>query len=317
MKANSMKTTLSLLLLTTAACGQVVDDADPAGPADDQVALDEAPPLDQGEPPTIAQPTPVISTEAPRAAGTQYSLFSMSLAANSPISSLVSPVENERIDVVQQRFTTTSSDPIDLVVEVAPVTGTYYRAIVSGTSQQGAWIEEYVPCPTPMADPRCRLTAPTRVDVEESGVVTSSKWRVRVFDAETGDLVTSCTDSSANQLACQLPGREGASYRIVASAWGFEELWNGNDVDEHSYGSQSFTGTWLPQLEHQCFETAYLNGALYCFRRYQYFRFQALDQVRLDLDPVAITIRANGVTSTEMSPGLIWDGGNDAVLGLF
>lgn len=321
MKANSMKTTLSLLLLTTAACGQVVDSTDPAGPADDQVALDEAPPLDPGEPPTTAKP--IIATEAPRAATTQHSLFAMSFAQNSPLSHLVSPVEGTRIDIVEQKVVALTDEAIELVVELAPPTGRYDRVIVSDVIRRGngEGIVEYVLCQSngwATFDPKCNTTEPTSRETAGSGALTASQWRIRVVDDETGAQVGDCS-TSGTSLTCQLPGRAGASYRVVTSAWGFEDLWDGTAIAETGFMGHYFTGAVLATPEHLCWDwwTNSAGTADYCRVRYDYDRFTSLDRARLELDPIAITVTANGVASTQASPALTWDGGNEDLPGVY
>lgn len=320
MKANSIPTTLSLLLLTTAACGQVVGPDDPAGtpdPTSADAGVEDAPaedaPDDSAPPPT---PSPLV-VEAPAAATTPDSLFMMSFAADSMISSLVAPDERDRIDVLQQRFVTRTDQPIELVVEVMPPTGTYARTIVSDTIQGGLWIEEYVPCHVGSTDPRCSTTVPSAHVLPASGAIMASRWRLRVVDAETGAAIAGCVDSVPGRVTCQLPAREGASYRVVASAWGFEELWNGTAIEELRFGSTSYNGSFMPEPEYRCFETMWMSGVNYCTKRYHYGRFNALDKARLDLDPIATTVTANGIATTLTSPALTWDAGDDDLPGMY
>jgi len=302
------------LLLVTTACGAVVDPSEDPAPTPGGPTLEE-PPVDGHQPPTVPPP---LLIEAPRAATTPGSLFAMTFEAGSPIENLVSPLTTARYDVVEQKIVTISDQEVQLVVELAPPTGSYSRKLVTDAIRNGGTYGDRVLCESnniATYDPRCESAAPVARELPSSGPLTAAQWRLTVVDDVTGTPIAGCVASGANQLTCVLPGRAAASYRILASAAGFADLWDGSA----SFGSFVIDGTAFvgapPQSEWQCWDFPTVGSAVYCGARWEFLRFTALDRARLDFDPITVRITANGSTAAMATPALIWDAGNDDVPG--
>lgn len=312
--------TTALFILSTTACGAVVAPDDPTGDlaGNPEGAFDE-PPVDgdAGEAPMVTPPALVI--EAPRAASTPGSLFAMTFDSGAPIEDVVAQEARGRIDVVEQTITTVRDEEIHLVVELAPPTGTYSRTLVSDVMTNNAPHTDYVLCEqhnVETFDPRCESTRPAPREQPTTGAITTSKWNVTVLDEVTGIPLGSCIGSGVNKVTCSLPARAAARYRIIASAHGFANLWDGSSgFGPFTIGGVGFVGGYSALSEWQCWDWASTPNAFYCANRYEFTRFTAIDRARLDFDPITIRITANGSTLAMATPALIWDAGNDDVPG--
>jgi len=320
MKLTNLAT--ALFLLSTTACGAVVEPTDDTT-GDDSTTPDthggQLPINGDGEEPPMVTP-PVLRIDAPMAATTMGSLFSMGFDNGSPIENVVVQEERTRIDIVEQTITTVRAEEIHLVVELAPPTGTYARTLVSDALKVGGTHADRVLCESnniATYDPRCEAVTPAPRDMASAGAITTSKWKLTVLDAVTGVALGGCLDAGVNKVTCALPARADASYRVIASAHGFANLWDGNTSSgfgPFALAGQSFVGGFGPP-EWQCWNFPTSGSSVYCGARYEFYRFTALDRARLEFDPITIRITANGSTTALATPALIWDAGNDDVPG--
>ena len=306
------RTALASLLL--AACGSVVepDGADPIDPAvasTDELAVDGR--ADQPGPATPA-PSPIL-VEAPRPATTERSLFTMSFATNAPIIDVVRAEARARVDVLEQRIVTRTDDEVQLAITLPTPTGTYARTIVSDVGERST-STEHVLCEMngfATFDPRCETAKPTSRALPATGPIVASQWHLWVLDEATGTELTGCDRPGPGQLTCVLPGRALAGYRIIASAHGFADLWDGTpNLGQFVYLGRPFTGAFLPQRAYECWDWRVSGGSMWCTVRHEYVRFQGLDQARLDFDPITVELTADHSVTTMASPAMVWDAGD-------
>ncbi len=308
------------LLLVTSACGVVVEPADDTAPTTSGSLTGDEPAVGLFEDePTIPTQPPAIMIEAPHAATTASSLFSMTFATNAPVAEIVDTTERSRIDVVEQKITTVSAEEVELSVELAPPTGNYVRTLVSDTLRNGGTFTDHVLCEQngyATYDSRCETAAPLPRESMTAGALTASRWKLTVVDDATGTPVWSCTSPGPNKLSCVLPARAGVSYRILASAHGFANLWDGSgSFGGYTLGGVGFFGAIAPQYDSQCWDWRVTTNAMYCAARYEFVRFTAIDRARLDFDPITVRITADGTATAMATPALSWDPGNDDVPG--
>jgi hypothetical protein len=307
------------LVLVTSACGVVVDDsADPGATSDPAIVGAELGIDGDLEQPPAAPPSPLL-LEAPRAATTPGSLFAMTFASGAPIADLVAQEERGRIDVVEQKITTVRDEEIHLVVELAAPTGTYARTLVSDALRNGGTYADRVLCESnniATYDPRCESAAPAAREMPSTGDITTSTWKLTVIDDVTGVPLGSCIDAGPNKVTCTLPARASASYRILASAHGFANLWDGSPgFGQFTHAGTSFVGGFATQSDWQCWDFPRTGTSVWCGARYEFIRFTAIDRAQLELDPITLRVTANGSEAAMATPALSWDSGNDDVPG--
>lgn len=317
-----MQNTTVLELLPFAfltACGAVAseppasDDAE-TGATDNTIDFDDVG-VDPSMPETTAPGAPLI-IDAPRAATTARSLFLTSVRDHGKVVSLVGSGAEPQVDVLEQRIVTTGAEPVELALEIAPPAGTFARVIASDVIGAQYPTVERVLCENGSIatfDPKCETATPTPDSTYSEGTITASRWRLWVMDEETGVPVEGCS-TIGTQLACTLPGRAVASYRIVASVDGVSQLWGGPIAAAvRTLAGTEFTGA--TQMQYQCWDWETSGTALYCRTRWDYTRYTAIDLARLSLEPLQVTITADGFASTHESPALDWDGGDDDLPG--
>jgi len=305
----------ALFLATPTACGAVVDPSEDGAPTSGGPEVPE-PPADGHLPPAAP---PALLIEAPRAATTPGSLFAMTFEVGAPIENLVSPLATARYDVVEQKLVAISDREIPLVVELAPPTGSYTRVLVSDAIKNGGPRVEYVLCESNNVatfDPRCETATPAPREAPSTGLLTAAQWTLTLVDDVTGVPLPGCISTRANQLGCVLPARAGASYRILASASGFADLWDGSaGFGAFAISGAGFVGAHAAQSDWQCSDWYNSGSAFYCRVTNEYVRFTAIDRARLDFDPITVRITANAGSTAMATPALIWDAGNDDVPG--
>lgn len=307
-----------LPVVLVAACGQVEGFEDPPiapapSPGDhadlDQIGID---PADRALP----IPESPLLVDAPAAATTAASLFGMSVRDHARMVSLIDATATPSTDILEQKVVTKTDAPVELVVELSAPRGTYARVISSSTIRNQYPTAERVLCATGQIatfDPRCERATPAPHTTPSAGPIAASRWRVWVMDAQTGAAVTGC-EVLGTRLACTLPGRAVAGYRIMASANGFIELWGlPSNPSVRSLDGREFAGA--TDREHMCWDMAPVGSNTYCLTRYDYTRYTAIDRAVLELEPISVTITANGITATQDSPALAWDSGDDDLPG--
>ncbi|MBA3452877.1 MAG: hypothetical protein H0T42_07290 [Deltaproteobacteria bacterium] len=304
------------LFMLAAACGVVVDPGeDPAPPSAGPTFEEPAVGREIDEP---AVPSPLL-IDAPRAATTAGSLFAMTFAAGAPIGDILDPTERTRIDVIEQKFVTVTDQDIELSVELAPPTGSYTRTLVSDTLRNGGTFTDHVLCESnniTTYDPRCETATPLARELPSFGPLTAARWKLTVVDDVTGVPLASCITPGTNTIRCVLPGRASASYRIIASAHGFADLWDGSaGFGPFAMAGIPFFGAFAPQSDWLCWDWRVSGTSMWCAARYEYVRFTAIDRARLDFDPITVRITANGSALAMASPALSWDPGNDDLPG--
>lgn len=315
MKLSNLTTAL---LLVTSACGVVVEPGDPDSTPDGLTGAEPAVGLFDEEPAIPTEP-PAIAIEAPHAAATPSSLFAISFDTGARLTEVIDFNERGRIDVVEQKITTVSAEEVELLVELAPPTGNYTRTLVSDTMRNGGTYTDHIMCESfgnPTYDSRCETALPLPRDSTSAGAISASRWKLTVVDDATGTPVWSCTNPGPNKVSCLLPARAGVSYRILASAHGFANLWDGNPIfGTFAMGGIPYVGAPATQSDWQCWDWRVTTNAMYCAARYEFVRFTAIDRARLEFDPITVRITANGAATEMATPALSWDPGNDDVPG--
>lgn len=312
MKLTNLTTALFML---TSACGAVVDPTEDPAPTPGGPTIEEPPVGLLDEP---SAPSPLL-VDAPRAATTPGSLFSMTFATGAPIADIVDATERMRIDVIEQKIVTVTDQDVQLSVELAMPTGSYTRTLVSDTVRNGGTYVDHVLCESnniATYDPRCETTPPVARELPSTGALTASRWKLTVVDDVTGAPLASCITPAANRVTCVLPGRASASYRIIASAHGFADLWDGSaGFGPYAMVGVPFFGAVAPQSDWLCWDWRVSGTSMWCAARYEFVRFTAIDRARLDFDPITVRITANGSAVALATPALSWDPGNDDLPG--
>lgn len=309
---NTAKLTQILSLLVMAACGDVASEEPtqepPAG------ATRETGELDLGMDPTAPE-EPVVESpfiiDAPRAATTSNSLFQTTVRDHARVVALVTSSSEPLIDVLEQRIVTKHADPVAISIDLAPPVGDFARVISSDVFRaQYATVERTLCESNNVAtfDPKCETATPAPSSHAAGAAITASRWRVWVMNEETGVAVPGCS-AIGTHLACTLPGRAVAPYRIVASVDGVSELWGtGGMPGVRTLDGKSFTGTTT--TEYQCTDWESTATSNYCRVHWVFTRYTGIDRAGIELEPMRVTISAGDVTSTHESAALTWDSGD-------
>ncbi len=325
-----MKATSSLLasLCALAACGNIVELADPATGDLDDNGIDSVDGIDRsigdGSGGSNMPPRPPelpFLTEAPRAATSASSLFSVSFA-NAEIRNVIGETSADaRYDILEQRIITTTDEPISVTISIAAPTGVYSRTIATDTVKNSPnVVGPTVLCADALYDyalPECNTAAPAKSASPTSGAISKARWKLALVNEATNSKVGSCVANGPFSITCALPGAAGVAYRVSLSADGFSELWNGAaGVSELVLEGKRFTGV-LGALEFQCDPSLYeIEGSrVYCYGHWVYNRFTAIDAASLSFEPMSVTISAAGATKEFATPALTWDPGNDDLPG--
>ncbi len=281
-----------------AACSKAIarpeDDVDPTGAPDAQMA------------PLVVES--VVAATTPRA------LFAMSLTTSSPVADVIRTDELP-VDIVAQRLITRTDQALRVSVELTPPTGVYSRTVVRDYTLEYT-VDGEVPCKyngVVIAGPPCPDWNPVFIETPSAGPIRSARWTLAMIDEMTSTPIETCIELE-HRIDCVLPARASA-YRIVVSANGFEDLWNGTaGVGEQLHHGAQFTGTVATGPDKRCTYWKFV-GELgeygYCMRYDVFLGFQALDRARLDFDPISLTVTTDGVSIRSQSSALSWDGGDD------
>ena len=312
---NLTNLTTALFLVTTA-CGVVVEPSEDTAPTPAGPALEE-PPVGIFDDEAAPAESPLL-IEAPRAAATSGSLFKMTFDNGAPIIDIISATEIRRIDIVEQKIVTVTDKEVQLVLELAPPTGSFTRTLVTDATRNGGTYTDQVLCEYngyATFDARCETTSPAAREMPSTGTLTAAQWKLTVID-DNGVPLSSCVSPGANKLSCVLPGKASASYRIIASAHGFADLWDGSaNFGPFVRDGVPFFGSFAAQSDWQCWDWRVSGSSMWCAARYEFVRFTAIDRARLDFDPITVRITANGSATAMATPALSWDPGNDDVPG--
>lgn len=333
-----MKATSSLLafVLFLTACGGVVDDpADPGNPiGDHDFGTIDGFDLGAGDgggsgsgsgydmmPPPPPPELPFL-TEMPKAATTPASLFSVTFA-NSEVRNVVGETSAEaRYDILEQRIVTKTDEPINVTISVTAPAGVYARTIATDTTKNSPNpIGPTVTC----ADhgvfrfdlPECNTAPPTKSSTPSSGAIAKGRWKLALVNEATNAKVGGCVSNGTYSISCALPAGAGVAYKVMLSADGFADLWNGTaGLTDTVLDGKRFTGV-IQALEFQCDPSLYEGeGAYeYCYGHWVFNRFTGIDAAALSFDPMTITIAAGGATKQLTSPAMTWDAGNDDLPG--
>ncbi|MGE0870908.1 MAG: hypothetical protein AB7P03_20245 [Kofleriaceae bacterium] len=253
-----------------------------------------------------------LAIEQPSLPETPRSLFSMQLTDNDPIRDVIVKTQAP-VDVLQQRLVGLVDDEIFVAIELTPPTGTYRRELLNGVD---TWADDdgSVLCAQngiATYDPRCETVEPAAYLNPSEGAITMSQWGMMLFDDQTLEPITSCQIGGPYRLDCQLSGGAEAVYRLVVFANGFEQLWDGSEgLGEQSLNFTPFIGSVAEQQEFRCLAFSHTATSSYCTYHLAYSRFNGIDRLRLELDPVTIRITANGLSTTSTSAALSWDAGD-------
>ncbi|MGE0549697.1 MAG: hypothetical protein AB7O24_28830 [Kofleriaceae bacterium] len=253
-----------------------------------------------------------LAIEQPGIAQTERSLFSMSFSASDPIRNVIVKTASP-VDVVEQRLVGLTDDEIFVAIELTPPAGTYRRELLNGTDF-GPDDDTPVLCSSNKVatfDPRCETVEPAVYVMPTEGEITASQWAMMLFDDETLEPITTCRIANSWRLDCQLSGGKDAAYRLLVFANGFEQLWDGSaGFAEQEINGTPFLGTIADQREWRCMSWNDTGSSVYCTWNQEYVRFNGIDRLRLELEPIAVRITANGFATTSTTAALTWDSGN-------
>lgn len=319
-------------LLFVSACGNIVDP--PSDPGDDSI-INPASDADRGDAPSPGEdagvpepdappPPPELPflTEAPQAATTAASLFSISFA-NAEVRNVVGETSPEaRYDILEQRIVTKTAEPINVTVSIGQPTGVYARTIATDTTRNSpSPIGPTVTCATNGVFrfdlPECNTAPPPKSATPASGAITQARWKLALVHEATNTKVTGCIANTTYSITCALPAGAGTAYKVMLSADGFAQLWNGTaGLTDTVLDGKRFTGV-IGALEFQCEPSLYEaeGNYEYCYAHWVYNRFTGIDAAALSFDPMTITIAASGASEQFTTPTMTWDAGNDDLPG--
>jgi hypothetical protein len=316
MKLSSLSTTL--LLLSTA-CGVVTEPKDPGTGSGDPT--DPADPgMDPADPEGPEAQAPLV-IEAPHAATTPESLFTMTMIDNSPVIDLLRPSAGRRVDIVEQRIIQQTTDAVTLSVDLTRPTGMFKKTIVDDFVKiaTGTVI---VDCVEDDTNPRCAQQLVDPADRAAEGSIATATWNLAVIDGLTGMPIPSC-NATAGRLECLLPSRaatEGPrAFKLVVSATGLADLAATAADDVHSMSGLTFTGALPGTRAYVCdFMKVRIVGDIiyrHCTNWSEYTQMIALDHAQLELDPITVTVTSAGKVTALTTEALAWDSGDDDLPG--
>ncbi|MDB4963471.1 MAG: hypothetical protein JWP01_3470 [Myxococcales bacterium] len=312
MKLSSLST--ALLVLATA-CGTVVD---PTGPGTGSGSDD---PTDPGTDPDAPEAEAPLMIEAPKAATTPESLFTMTMVGNSPVIDLLRPAAGRRVDIVEQRIIQKTTDAVTLTIDVTRPTGMFKKTVVDDFVKIGTGTV-VIDCVEDDTNPRCNEQLVDPADRAAEGPIATATWNLAVIDGLTGMPIPSCS-AGTEHLECLLPSRaatEGPrAFKIVVSATGLTDLSATLADDVHSMAGLTFTGALPGTRAYVCDfmkvrtvgEVTYRN----CLNWSEYAQMIALDHAELELDPITVTVSSAGKVTTLTTEALAWDSGDDDLPG--
>ncbi len=334
-----MKATSNLLasLLFVTACGNVVNPADPTGDdiGDHDIGKVDGIELGMGDgdgsgsgsgsgSDMMPPPPPELPflTEAPVAATTPASLFSVSFA-NAEIRNVVGEISAEaRYDILQQRIVTKVDAPITVTIGVTAPAGVYARTIATDTTHNSSQpIGPQVTCSDHGVFrfdlPECNTAPPPKSATPASGAITRGRWKLSLVNEATNAKVSGCIANTTYSITCSIPAGVGTAYKVMLSADGFADLWNGAaGLTDTVLDGKRFTGV-IQDLEFQCDPSLYegVGAYEYCYAHWVFNRFTGIDAAALSFDPMTVTLTAAGATKQFSSAALTWDAGNDDLPG--
>lgn len=328
-----MKATSNLLasILFLTACGNIVEPGDPSTGILDETGLGDVAGIDlgagDGSGSNMMPPPPPLElpflTEMPQAATTSASLFAVSFA-NAEVRNVVGETSAEpRYDILEQRIVTKTNEPINVTITLSAPVGIYTRTIATDTTRNSpSPVGPVVTCATNGVFrfdlPECNKAPPSKSATPASGAITSGRWRLSLVNEQTDATVSGCIANGAFSITCALPAAAGTPYKVMLSADGFADLWNGTTgLIETVLDGKRFTGVLQP-LEFQCEPSLYEaeGNKEYCYAHWVFNRFTAIDTAALSFDPMTVTISASGATKQFATAAMTWDAGNDDLPGL-
>jgi hypothetical protein len=307
MKLSSLSTAL---LLVSTACGTVTD---PTGPGTGSGSDPDGTDVPPGEAPLII--------EAPHAATTPESLFTMTMIDNSPVINLLRPLAGQRVDIVEQRIVQKTTDAVTLAIDLTRPTGMFKKTIVDDYVKI-ATSSTAINCVEDDTNPRCSEQLDDPADRAAEGPITTATWNLAVIDGLTGMPIPSCTAGTAH-LECLLPSRaatEGPrAFKVVVSATGLTDLAATADDDVHSMSGLTFTGAMPATHAYRCdfMKTRVVGDIVYraCTSWSEHAEIIALDHAQLELDPITVTVSSAGKVTALTTEALAWDSGDDDLPG--
>ncbi|MFN0251271.1 MAG: hypothetical protein ACKV2T_30630 [Kofleriaceae bacterium] len=328
----AISTILASLLFSTA-CGGVIDPQNPTTDDDfgdhglgkvDGIDLGAGDGSGSGSGSNMPPPPPELPflTEMPQAATSATSLFAVSFATGE-IRNVVGETSTEaRYDIVEQRIVTKVDEPINVTITVGTPAGIYARTISTDTTRNSpAPIGPTVVCSTNGVFrfdlPECNTAPPPKSATPASGAITRGRWRLSLVHEATHTTVGGCIANNTFSITCALPAMAGDAYKVVVSADGFADLWNGTaGMTDTVLDGKRFTGV-IQDLEFQCDPSLYEaeGNREYCYGHWVYNRFTGIDTAALSFDPMTITIAASGASKQFATAAITWDAGNDDLPG--
>jgi hypothetical protein len=177
----------------------------------------------------------------------------------------------------------------------------------------------------------CSRNSATLVDPPDAATTgtSSTALAVLVIDERTGDTVA---QSVSGRLAWTIPGRASNeaphSYRLVVTLGGLHELGprdGGEDYREYAHLGLGYTGRAATLAGEECTNwSSTIEGD--CLRWTRYWHVEALDRVRVEIDPFDLRMTVGGLWTRPYTPphvapdalalgATIWDAGDEDVPG--
>ncbi len=281
----------------------------------------------------IAPPLEIQKPGAEPTTAGESTLFDMTLAADSPISTVIN--NDGGPYVFSQRFLQHAAEPITVSLSMPSPTGKYSlvssdwdvktdsgTALACGNTSTGK-----------STDKRCStLTKISQTDTAYSDSLGSGSWKLYVLDEATGKAATECTIGSSLTATCSLPARAIGSaphaYRVVTSLGDVTDLAPRNSAGvalsgpfyETSLLQRTFTGIDVGSVSH-CDRpyTSVINTVTYYFCDWStYEHIYALHAASIAFDAFEVDYAAkveNGgldpvpYSYPQKSAALTWDAG--------
>jgi hypothetical protein len=225
-----------------------------------------------------------VEVRRPAAAAVGTTLLSMSLAADSPISRLMT--FGQDVPVFQARVRHFAAEPVTLRLTPRAPQGSYTKHAVED------FVAPVLETVSIDCDQEvCNLDAPLDLpDEVSSGSLGGARWRGQLVDALTLQPVP------CNAVGCPLPPRTGPQpreYLYIASLGHAGALLPGpGTIGEFTLAGLTFTGIDPVETEPfaQCVQTRVLGDLTQCIRQRRWHRLIALDRIQLQIQPIAIDV---------------------------
>ncbi|MGE5181318.1 MAG: hypothetical protein ACM31C_04625 [Acidobacteriota bacterium] len=288
----------------------------------------------------IAPPLEIQQPGAEPTTAGESTLFGMTLAADSAISTVVNADGGPY--VFSQRFLQHAAEPMTVSLSIPAPSGAY--SLVSSDWDVKTSSGTGFSCGNSLTgrdttDKRCStLTKISKADTAYSGSLASGSWKLFVIDEATGKAATECTIGTGLTATCSIPARAAGdaphAYRIVTSVGSVTDLAPRDSAGaalsgpfyESSLAQRTFTGIDAGAVSHcdRAYTTTANNTTYFWCDWSTYEHIHAIHSASIAFDAFEIDYGAKVVNGAlgpvpyshpQKSAALTWDAGSDKLPG--